>query len=566
MDELKTIEGLEDYSNEILLNLVRNHINKSLQEGVDDDFEITTIGLFGSRINGNFKDNSDLDVVVEYKGNYREDDIFNALNDNHLMVNGIQFDFSPYSIDKGNSIGNKAFIKDMVTLYTDNTLSIEETLKTLDAFYEDCLTFWKQEIENKKKNGITLEKSAKEYALNDVKNIKHDPFSPKGKLLDSDSKEQWLNLALDFEKKQVFHEMLVEAIIEDEFKYCYDRSYMTNNSWEKQNENQTRNEAFFNVVKDVNNLTTLELLERYGDQYDYLYEQLRNGLNGYETEQEKLLNSKNYIIHDLRTDGFSHHQTIDGIFEMLKEDQLNRCSTEREKVFESHRLNLLSTTERKELIELYEYELEPISYDGIRFWENYTGREYFSDIKEITSEQANQIIDNRDDPENMGLFYVKNGTTFVGLDNLYSHANVEEFKSFEYCIEWLSNRDVTYEPAIDQQRWEESQKQPFEESVTKDKSILFQIIKKDYGNMHVRLLNGQMQESIEKELRNSISELDIYEKDEIDFHVKNGMDSKVSELEDTIDVYEVIYQSKYENKFDKDSHDSKKSSLQRYER
>lgn len=50
----------------------------------------------------------------------------------------------------------------------------------LEQFYEKCLRFWKREgVEN-----------PEELALNDVKNLKYDPFSPNGEPIDEKLKFQ----------------------------------------------------------------------------------------------------------------------------------------------------------------------------------------------------------------------------------------------------------------------------------------------------------------------------------------------------------------------------------------
>lgn len=41
------------------------------------------------------KENSDIDIVFEYKGDFREDAFFNALNTDSLNYNGIKYDFNP---------------------------------------------------------------------------------------------------------------------------------------------------------------------------------------------------------------------------------------------------------------------------------------------------------------------------------------------------------------------------------------------------------------------------------------------------------------------------------------
>ena len=56
------------------------------------------------------------------------------------------------------------------------------------------------------------------------------------------------------------------------------------------------------------------------------------------------------------------------------------------------------------------------------------------EIKEVTREEATKIIDTR---EPVGLFYEVDRGIFIGIDNLYGHANVEEFTTRESCFNWL---------------------------------------------------------------------------------------------------------------------------------
>lgn len=56
------------------------------------------------------------------------------------------------------------------------------------------------------------------------------------------------------------------------------------------------------------------------------------------------------------------------------------------------------------------------------------------EIKKVTQEEAIKIIDTR---EPIGSFYQDEGDIYVGIDNLYGHANVEEFKTKEECFAWL---------------------------------------------------------------------------------------------------------------------------------
>jgi len=58
------------------------------------------------------------------------------------------------------------------------------------------------------------------------------------------------------------------------------------------------------------------------------------------------------------------------------------------------------------------------------------------EIKKITQEEASKIIETR---EPKGLFYQKDGETYVGIDNSYGDAWTEDFKSLCACKRWLKN-------------------------------------------------------------------------------------------------------------------------------
>lgn len=69
-----------------------------VQSQIDEyglDAEIVDVVVSGSRCRGIEKENSDLDVVVEYTGSTREDDLFNMLHEDSIYIAGIQVDINP---------------------------------------------------------------------------------------------------------------------------------------------------------------------------------------------------------------------------------------------------------------------------------------------------------------------------------------------------------------------------------------------------------------------------------------------------------------------------------------
>lgn len=60
-------------------------------------------------------------------------------------------------------------------------------------------------------------------------------------------------------------------------------------------------------------------------------------------------------------------------------------------------------------------------------------------IQQITQVEASEIIRTY---EPIGQFYLLDGDTYVGIDNLTGHAWTEEFDTLEECKDWLEG-DVT---------------------------------------------------------------------------------------------------------------------------
>ena len=103
--EKSNIQGLEDYSEDEIKEIVRNYVENQVADlGVDA--EIVDMKIIGSRTTGTAKSDSDLDVLVEYNGNEREDDFFNLLADadEPLFINGIKVDINPITRGKSGTI------------------------------------------------------------------------------------------------------------------------------------------------------------------------------------------------------------------------------------------------------------------------------------------------------------------------------------------------------------------------------------------------------------------------------------------------------------------------------
>ena len=101
VDEDKTqdnssIQGLQGYSRDKIKNIVKDYVEQKLSDA-DADAKIKGVEIHGSRNRGDAREDSDLDVVIEYEGDIREDDMFNLLNDDEdaLSIEDIRVDINP---------------------------------------------------------------------------------------------------------------------------------------------------------------------------------------------------------------------------------------------------------------------------------------------------------------------------------------------------------------------------------------------------------------------------------------------------------------------------------------
>ena len=100
---MKTISVLEDYDVNEIKNIVKDYIKYKIE-----DIIIIDIQIYGSRTKEAARKDSDLDILLEYKGNIREDDLFNILNDDPLYIDDIKVDINPIT---GRSI--KEYMKNL---------------------------------------------------------------------------------------------------------------------------------------------------------------------------------------------------------------------------------------------------------------------------------------------------------------------------------------------------------------------------------------------------------------------------------------------------------------------
>ena len=85
---------------DMLGRMVRN----ILDENGYEDVEIVGTKVIGSRVNGNAREDSDLDCLIEFKGNAREDSLFNLFEEQGIELDGVKVDINPITEGKSGTI------------------------------------------------------------------------------------------------------------------------------------------------------------------------------------------------------------------------------------------------------------------------------------------------------------------------------------------------------------------------------------------------------------------------------------------------------------------------------
>lgn len=84
--------------------MVRGDIEEKLADAGINGVTIKGMALHGSRLRGDAREDSDLDVVVEYEGDMSEDGLFNILNDEPMVIEGVRVDVNPITRGKSGTL------------------------------------------------------------------------------------------------------------------------------------------------------------------------------------------------------------------------------------------------------------------------------------------------------------------------------------------------------------------------------------------------------------------------------------------------------------------------------
>ncbi len=103
-DTKYSIQGLENYTTDEIKEQSTNYIKEKLETNGIQGVTIIDSAIHGSRGRGTAKADSDLDIVVEYDGDIREDTLFDILNEEPMYIDGVKVDINPINKNKSGTL------------------------------------------------------------------------------------------------------------------------------------------------------------------------------------------------------------------------------------------------------------------------------------------------------------------------------------------------------------------------------------------------------------------------------------------------------------------------------
>lgn len=84
---------------ELVMEYVQNRIYD-----IEENVEVIEIKVYGSRSKGCQSECSDLDVILEFNGKIREDDLFEILHEDCFEIEGMIVDINPIKAEKSGTV------------------------------------------------------------------------------------------------------------------------------------------------------------------------------------------------------------------------------------------------------------------------------------------------------------------------------------------------------------------------------------------------------------------------------------------------------------------------------
>ena len=267
------IQGLDGYTEQDVLDGVRGDIEAKLEDAGVDGVTIKGMALHGSRMRGDARADSDLDVVVEYEGNISEDGLFNILNDEPMYFDGVKVDINP--ITRGKS-GTLEQYMERSHRYDEEQLRDESTQSG---------TSFSLKREGRDEDKVPTFYSNAERAVEGVKQNKATAEQWKAMLTKAGGikagEDKWMGLSqwLDEHKGETLTKDEVLQFVRDNGIQMEEMRYQEGLSIAQNQKLQELNDEFHEIISDFESMYDkydeeyydfmLEMEEKYGDGWEY---------------------------------------------------------------------------------------------------------------------------------------------------------------------------------------------------------------------------------------------------------------------------------------------------------
>ncbi len=103
--DIREEELLHGESRQNIEESVLCYAQAELEEAGYEEVSLLAARVYGSRTRETlYREDSDLDVVLSYTGDIREDDFFNLLQENEMRIAGLKIDINPISLEKNGTL------------------------------------------------------------------------------------------------------------------------------------------------------------------------------------------------------------------------------------------------------------------------------------------------------------------------------------------------------------------------------------------------------------------------------------------------------------------------------
>ena len=178
--ELTPISQIDIREEELLHGESRQNIEESvlcyaqaeLEEAGYEEVSLLAARVYGSRTRETlYREDSDLDVVLSYTGDIREDDFFNLLQENGMRIAGLKIDINPISLEKNGTL--QEYIK-RAEQYLDEREAEKQGKILQETVQEPQISFYAAECMEFPSMGEYYENLTLEEAVEKYKTIPED--------------------------------------------------------------------------------------------------------------------------------------------------------------------------------------------------------------------------------------------------------------------------------------------------------------------------------------------------------------------------------------------------------